>query len=99
MPYYRGEQAFTAEGRIIRICDKIAYVNHDIEDAIRAEILQSNNIPFEFIDAFGDRYSQRINTMVMSLVRNSVDGNIKMSDDLEKIFNKIHKGGVLRSLC
>lgn len=87
----KGDEAFTAEGRIVRICDKIAYVNHDIEDAFRAGILDIDKIPFEFINALGDRYSQRINTMVMSLVQNSTDGNIKMSDDLDKIFNEIHK--------
>ncbi len=86
----KGEQAFTAEGRIVRICDKVAYVNHDIEDAVRAGILTADKIPSEFINAFGDRYSQRINTMVMSLVKNSAEGNIKMSCDLENIFNEIH---------
>lgn len=90
MCHTKGEEAFTVEGRIVRICDKVAYVNHDIEDAIRAGILTVDKIPSEFINKFGDRYSQRINTMVMSLVKNSIDGNIKMSDDLKKIFSDIH---------
>ena len=86
----KGEQAFTAEGRVVRICDRVAYVNHDIEDAMRAGILNANKIPPEFINALGNRYSERINTMVMSLVENSFEGNIKMSDELEKIFTEIH---------
>ncbi len=86
----KGEKAFTAEGRVVRICDKVAYVNHDIEDAIRAGILTVSKIPSDFINAFGNGYSTRINTMVMSMVENSLEGNIKMSDDLEKIFSEIH---------
>lgn len=87
----RGEQAFTAEGRVVRICDRVAYINHDMEDAIRAGLLSINDIPRDFVEAFGDRYSQRINTMVTSIVENSEGKNIKMGDDLGKIFEDIHK--------
>ncbi len=87
----KGEQAFTAEGRVVRICDKVAYINHDIEDAVRAKLLNVDDIPTEFVEAFGNRYSQRINTMVTSIVENSEGNNIKMSGELEKVFEDIHK--------
>lgn len=87
----KGEEAFTAEGRVVRICDKVAYINHDIEDAVRAKLLDVNDIPSDFVEAFGNRYSKRINTMVISIVENSEGKNIKMPDELEKIFENIHK--------
>lgn len=87
----KGEEAFTAEGRVVRICDKVAYINHDIEDAVRAKLLDVNDIPSDFVEAFGNRYSKRINTMVISIVQNSEGKNIKMSNELEKVFENIHK--------
>ncbi len=87
----KGEQAFTAEGRVVRLCDRVAYINHDIEDAVRAKLLNIDDIPAKFVETFGDRYSQRINTLVTSIVKNSEGKNIKMSDDLEIVFNDIHE--------
>lgn len=86
----KGEEATTAEGRIVKLCDRIAYVNHDIEDALRAGILNNNKIPKEFIEAFGNRFSERINTMVTSVILNSNGKNIKMSDELAKKFEDMH---------
>ena len=71
----RGDEAFTAEGRLVRICDKIAYINHDIEDAVRAGILDIKSLPENFTRLAGERYSSRINSMVLSLIENSSDGN------------------------
>ena len=76
----KGEESFTTEGKLIRICDKIAYINHDIEDSIRAGILSIEKIPSKFLEAFGHKYSERINTMVMSLVKNSFDDKITMKN-------------------
>ena len=86
----KGEEAFTVEGKIIRICDKIAYINHDIEDSIRAGILSIEKIPSKFLEAFGHRYSERINTMVMSLVKNSFDDKITMSEEILSLFEEFH---------
>ena len=86
----KGEEAFTVEGKIIRICDKIAYINHDIEDSIRAGILSIEKIPSKFLEAFGHRYSERINTMVMSLVKNSFDDKITMSEEMLSLFEEFH---------
>ena len=87
----KGEEAFTPEGRIVRLCDKVAYINHDIEDAIRAGVLSVSDIPKEFIENFGARFSLRINSMVKSIVENSKNGNISMSREMEEIFTKMHE--------
>ncbi len=86
----KGEQAFTAEGRIVRICDKIAYINHDLEDAFRAGVLTPDQVPEVFIEALGDRFSKRINAMVVSVIENSEGKNIKMSLEMTQIFEDIH---------
>ena len=87
----KGPEAFTAEGRIVRLCDKIAYINHDIEDSVRAGIIKIEDLPKEFTDACGFQYSERINSMVMSVVNNSFQGEIKMSEQMQKIFQNVHK--------
>ena len=87
----RGEEAFTAEGRLVRICDKIAYINHDIDDATHAGILTSDSLPKRFTEVLGNKFSSRINTMVTSLIENSKNGNITMGDEVGKIFNEIHE--------
>ena len=61
----------TLEGQIIRLADRIAYINHDIDDARRAGILQNSDIPTEITDVLGETHSQRINTLVMDIIRHS----------------------------
>lgn len=90
MCHTKGQEAFTPEGRIVRICDKVAYINHDIEDALSAGAITKEDIPKEFIEKFGNRSSQRVNSMVSSLINCSKDGNIKMSSETEEMFKKMH---------
>lgn len=61
----------TLEGRIVRIVDRIAYLNHDIDDALRAGVLDARTLPAEAIDAFGERGSARIDALVHDLVETS----------------------------
>jgi len=86
----KGKEASTLEGRIVRIADKIAYINHDIDDAVRAKLLQSCDIPSEITDVLGTSLTKRINTLVTSVVENSKD-NIMMDDKTQKSFNSLHK--------
>lgn len=79
-------KAQTQEGQIVKICDKVAYVNHDIEDSIRASILKLSDLPTESIEVLGKTKSQRISTIVKSLIENS-DKEIKM----DKIVEKAHE--------
>lgn len=69
----------TSEGQVVRIADRIAYINHDIDDAIRAGLLSEDSIPEKFNEILGDKHSARINTMILDIVANSKEGNIRMS--------------------
>ena len=65
----------TLEGQVVRLADIIAYVNHDLDDAIRAGVLREEQVPAHLIRLLGDTSSQRINTMVCDLVeRTLADG-------------------------
>ncbi len=65
--------ASTLEGRIIKLADRIAYINHDIDDACRAGILTEESIPAELRRTLGYTHSQRINTMVTAVIDASTD--------------------------
>lgn len=74
----------TLEGKVIRLADRIAYINHDIDDALRAGILQKDEIPSELRQILGERHGQRINTMVSSVVRASTgQPDVKMESDIQ----------------
>jgi dGTPase len=64
---------YTLEGQIVRLSDRIAYINHDIDDAIRAGVMEFDAIPKVFIEAFGATSSERINAMIMNVIHNSRD--------------------------
>lgn len=85
----RGEEAFTMEGQIIRIADKIAYINHDIDDAVRANVLTEEDIPFELREVLGMTKSERINNMVLNVIQNS-DERIRMDEAFYETFCKLH---------
>ena len=63
--------ASTLEGVIVKYADRIAYINHDIDDACRAGILSVRDIPKRLRELLGEGYSERINTMVTSIIRES----------------------------
>ncbi len=75
----------TLEGKIVRLSDKIAYINSDIDDAIRAGIIREEEIPHELTDVLGNTTNQRLNTLVHDIVQNSEGKNeIQMSSSVEK---------------
>ena len=84
-----GQEASTLEGRVVRIADKIAYLNHDIDDAIRAKVLREEDIPPVLRQKFGRKRSERINTMVIDVVENSAD-TIAMSPHTAAAFDQLH---------
>jgi dGTPase len=65
------EHPATLEGQIVRVVDRIAYINHDIDDAVRAGILAAGDLPADEIDVLGDSGSERIDTLVADLVEAS----------------------------
>ena len=85
----RGKEADTLEGRIVKLADKIAYINHDIDDAVRAGVMCEEDIPLPIRKALGFKKSARINTMVLNVVENSVD-DIIFSPDVNEPFLELH---------
>ena len=75
------KRADTLEGRIVAVADKIAYVNHDIDDSIRGGLLSENDIPKEFSDVLGNRHSARIDTMIKAAISGS-EHDIGMEPDI-----------------
>jgi len=79
------EKAATLEGRIVRYADRIAYINHDIEDAIRGGVILESDIPADCADVLGETSSSRINTMITSLVETSAKSDdIVMSPEVQE---------------
>jgi len=75
----------TLEGGIVRLADKIAYINHDIDDAIRAKIFIEADLPDEYTDVLGHSVRQRLNTMIHDMIENSIDKpQIRMSPGMEE---------------
>lgn len=81
----------TLEGKIVRLCDKIAYINHDIDDAIRARILVEDEIPKEYTNVLGHSLKERLNTLIHDIVRNSQSDNIAMSSEVEEAMLALRK--------
>ncbi len=64
----------TPEGQVARFADRIAYVNHDVDDAIRADVITPADLPTEATDVLGRAHGERIDTLVTDLVEHSLDG-------------------------
>ena len=95
----------TKEGQILRRADQIAYVNHDIDDAIRAGILTDSDIPKSIADVLGRTHSQRINTLVCDIVTTSREaGVIQLSGQVDEalrdlrsfMFEKVYRSPVAK---
>ena len=80
----------TREATVVRLCDRIAYINHDLDDAIRAGILTAEDVPARIRSAVGDRTSARLNAMLSDLIANSENGQIRMSDGMASVFDAFH---------
>ncbi|MDO8568862.1 MAG: deoxyguanosinetriphosphate triphosphohydrolase [Dehalococcoidales bacterium] len=65
------EKTGTLEGEVVKIADVVAYINHDVDDAVRAGVITEIDLPQPAIAVLGDRHSQRINTMVSDIIVNS----------------------------
>ncbi len=74
----------TLEGKIVRLCDKIAYINHDIDDAIRGQIIREEELPREFTDILGHSLGERLDTLTHDIIENSDNKkDIIMSPEIE----------------
>lgn len=92
------DMASTLEGVIVKFADRIAYINHDIDDACRAGILALEDIPRPLLDTLGVRHSERINNMVLSVIRASEGKNsICMTDDVAQATDEL-RGFLFRNV-
>ena len=80
----------TSEATIVRLCDRIAYVNHDLDDSIRAGILTAEEVPEKIRRNCGERNSERINSMITDLVCSSREGEIGLSPKMKETFDFFH---------
>ncbi len=82
--------AATLEGVIVKFADRIAYINHDIDDACRAGVLTEDDLPRDIVEVLGKGHSERINNMVKSIVESSYDRPyITMDGDVGKATNDL----------
>lgn len=74
----------TLEGKCVSLADRIAYINHDLDDAVRAGILTLDDVPKEIIKVLGNTSKARINTAISSIYRHSVNRNaVEMDEEVE----------------
>jgi dGTPase len=96
----------TLEGRIVRVIDRVAYINHDIDDALRAGLLRAGELPPEPIAVLGDHSSARIDALVHDMVENSdragdivqgADAGSAMSQLRDFMFERVYLGPAVRA--
>lgn len=85
-----GTEAQTPEGRIVRTADRIAYINHDIDDAERAGIIREEDLPQDVTRVLGASKSARIDALVRAVVAGSQDGFMHMAPDVQKAFDNLY---------
>lgn len=84
--------ADTLEGVVVKLSDKIAYINHDIEDAIRGGVLTEEELPAEATNVLGHSKSERITTLVTSIIKSSTDSpTVKYEPEIEKAHDILKK--------
>ena len=86
----RGKEADTLEGRIVKLADRIAYINHDIDDAIRGGVLTEENLPPEVRSVLGERKSARIDTLVKSAIA-CTDQDVALDPQVRTAFDILHE--------
>jgi dGTPase len=96
----------TLEGRIVRLVDRVAYINHDIDDAVRAGVIAEEDLPVEQIERLGPTGSQRIDALVQDIVERSREaGDIVQSEEMggamlrlrKFMFERVYLGAAARS--
>lgn len=82
----------TLEGKVVRVSDKIAYINHDIDDAIRGHIMKESDIPCEYTDVLGKSTNERLNTLIRDIIDMSLGKpDVLQSEDVKKAMLNLRK--------
>jgi len=96
---------YTLEGQIVKLSDRIAYINHDIDDAVRAGVIKESDIPYDFLTKIGFTHGDRIAYFVKDIIVNSDNKNqIYQSDEAKELmsgvrefmFDKVYKNEIVR---
>jgi dGTPase len=92
MTHTWGYKPTTPEGKVVQLADKIAYINHDIEDSIRAGVITESDLPKDCIEYFSSNQSKRLNKMITDIVTNSIGKeNIGMSEEAWSYTTKLRE--------
>ena len=86
-----GHPEESREAKVVRLCDHVAYLNHDLDDAVRAGIVAEEEVPQDIIACLGNRNSQRIDTLIQDIITQSVDGNVDISPEIRGIWDQFHQ--------
>lgn len=79
------------EAVVVRLCDHVAYLNHDLDDAMRAGIVKLSDVPKEIIERCGERNSQRIDAFIRDIIERGQQGERTLSPEMEKIWDLFHE--------
>ncbi|MCL2036479.1 MAG: deoxyguanosinetriphosphate triphosphohydrolase [Oscillospiraceae bacterium] len=82
-------KANTCEGDVVRLADKIAYINHDIEDAVSSGVLNDDELPANAVHVLGGDKSSRISTLINSIVGNFIDGNVGYDEEVGRAHDEL----------
>ena len=82
--HYRTRLTHTLEADIVRLADRVAYINHDLDDAMRGGIVQPEDVPAIVRERVGERNSVRINSILTDIIAHSGDGELRMSPDMRE---------------
>ena len=104
IPENSQDKAVTLEGQIVRVSDIFAYVNHDLDDALRAGVIKRTDIPKKIMKVLGDSHSRRIDTMVKDFIHQSMRAHLEslhMSDEISAatyalrdfLFDSVYESG------
>lgn len=86
-----GHPEESQEARVVRLCDHVAYLNHDLDDAVRAGIIRENEVPAEIAERLGERNSQRIDTFIRDIIETGRGGNVDISAGMQSVWVKFHE--------
>ena len=91
LAHTKGHPEESREAVVVRLCDHVAYLNHDLDDAMRAGIVAESELPEIIVKRLGTRNSRRINSLVDNIIRTSSAGNVGISDDMQEVWDVFHE--------
>ena len=90
LAHTNGHPEESTEAKVVRLCDHVAYLNHDLDDALRAGILDESQVPSLIVEKLGDRNSRRIDTFIRDIIRSGMAGQIDISPDMQDVWVLFH---------